>query len=228
MPVKGNCSIQFTEPEDVLTAFKRSGFSTWAITQHTQFMFQYCSADKEESGRMLAQHLEAIMDSGAIYTLKVYKGNALLDERTPCNGSFNFRLADYAETSFADRRAARHGGGNNEILSRLTAIDQRLKDIEEGEDDDDEEEDQLGGIGTILNTLKDPQIMGLIQMMMNGGKKPAAIAGTPEEKNAALANALQVLQKNDAKFPEHMVKLADISESNRVTFEMLLGMLEKF
>ncbi len=223
-------SVQFTSSEAVLTAFLNRNCPAWSIWQGRQFMFKNEGSNAEESEKQLIEILTVLeQSSNAIYTLKVYEElKGKIKENTPCDGSFNFKLN--AETQLITNNQYSRMNNQNELLTRLAAIEARLQD--EPEEEEDETERTLGKIGALMNN---PVVMQLAQMIF--GAKPAAssqlaitsgsIAGVPESNdNERINQAVAILKTKDARLADHLTKLAEIATTQPGSFDFLLKSLD--
>lgn len=120
-------------------------------------------------------------------------------------------------------------GTNNEVLSRLSAIEQKLT---ESDDDEPENNDTQNVIGQII---QNPAIMNVIQgLILRAVDKlipgnPAAnvsIAGMPEDSDK-LSTALEILKKADPELDNDLMLLAQLAINDPGQFQFLLKMLRK-
>lgn len=223
-------AVQFYGAGAVIKAAENRDCARWAIFSGKQFLFKYEGDDITQGLDLLTQTLNAISHSAATYTIKFYEGEGKINEKTICDGgSFNFRMVDEEERA---SRYQTYNATSNAVLKKLEEMDQRLQAMEA--DDDDGEE--MGGIGGIITgLLKEPEKLGALinigKNLLGLGPKypaaPAAINGVPASGEERILAALQILQETDPKLPEHLEKLAAISQSDPGTFKMLTGMLDK-
>lgn len=222
-------SVHFKGIDNVLNAYEARKVAPWSLWQGTQFLFKYEGNDISEG----AQHLNEILDrlaesSNAIYTLKVYEElpSGKIKEKTPADGSFNFRLnVDSQEITNSQYGALRN---QNAILERLERIEQRMNE----DNEEEEPQNKLGLIGEILN---DPGISQIIQPLIAkffglGTTTPQmpmrSISGINDDAAATLKRAIEILQKADPDLPEHLTKLADLSKESPESFKFLLQTLD--
>lgn len=120
-------------------------------------------------------------------------------------------------------------GTNNEVLSRLSAIEQKLT---ETDDDEPEANDTQNVIGQII---QNPAIMNVIQgLIMRAVDKlipvnaaaNAGIAGMPEDSDK-LATALEILKNADPQLENDLMLLAQLAVNDPAQFQFLLKMLRK-
>ena len=152
-------AVQFYGIDNVVKAFEYKKISTWAIFQGSALLHK-CEGvdDMEKSAEHLFEYLEMIStgDSGAVYKLKVYEGADKVNEKTGCDGSFNFRL--YNEEA-RQQRKENYSQGRNTIIDRLDKIEQMLND-DDGEDEEEPEQSFGEKIGSMF--LADPTKLPLI------------------------------------------------------------------
>jgi len=119
---------------------------------------------------------------------------------------------------------------NNAILNEIKNLSDRLNRMELEEEE--EEENTENGIGGIpANQIE--QIMGLVNLFKNN--KSPAINGI-ENNNVEIQNdfknninkAIKILAKNNKNLDKDLLKLADMSENRKETFNMLLETLRNF
>lgn len=117
---------------------------------------------------------------------------------------------------------------NNAILTEIRALSERLNKIElEEAAEEEEEESNLGGI----NSNQVEQIMGLINMFKNQTQKPALNGDIDLDQDPQILfkqninKAIKILYKNDPLLDQDLLKLAQLSETKKETFKMLLQTL---
>jgi len=219
-------SVQFIGKENVIDAYENRDIKYWGLFDGKSFIVS------GEDGEDLKTFLTRMEKSGteSIYTLKVYKNVDDiddLDDRLPCNGSFNFKLS----------RSAAFGmiGGNTDMQTRLDLLEKKVA----GTDEDDDDEESFESI--IMGLLKNPgqlqQAIGAVKMLFSRGVAPAVTAATvgalddtkPETEQQLLDrlnDALQRLEKADPKIVDHLCKLADLADRDPGTFKFLIKNLE--
>lgn len=121
-------------------------------------------------------------------------------------------------------------GVNNEIVSRLAAIEERLS--AEPETDDDEPADTGGIVGALM---QNPAIMSMFQNMImkvaekvipGGAGAPVALAGVDDNADK-LETALQILKAADPQLEDDLLRLAQLAQQDPAQFNFLLKMLRK-
>jgi hypothetical protein len=237
-------SVQFRDAENTLAAFQNRNVEVWSIWQNKQFMFK---------GKGISE-LTAILDllinnaANCVYTLKVYEDldtDKGLKNNTPDDGSFNFRLNDPAQgltqTQFNQYNSSK--ANESLLLSKLSAIEERLNLLDEAEE---KEPNKLGFIGDILeHPVLAPIVPVLIQKVLEivvGKTEPAklipmkdpnqrymgtSINGIPGVLEPAqdLTQTISKLQGYDPNLLEHLKKLLAIAEKDINTFNLIINAL---
>jgi hypothetical protein len=118
---------------------------------------------------------------------------------------------------------------NNAILNEIKILSERLNRIELEEEEEEETENGIAGIPA--NQIE--QIMGLVNLFKNN--KAPAINGIEEVNVEIQSNfknninkALKILAKNNKNLDTDLLKLAEMSENKKETFNMLLQTLRNF
>lgn len=113
----------------------------------------------------------------------------------------------------------------NEILNEIRSLKMRLNELDQEADDDDEPEQENGIAGIKPDQIA--QIMGLVNMFKNS-PNPSLNGITeinPDEQKININKALRILLKNDPQLDTDLLKLAELSETKKDTFNMLLSTL---
>jgi gluconate kinase len=122
---------------------------------------------------------------------------------------------------------------NDRMLQMLESINTRLAALEEVEEDEEEVKQDTGLMGLIDTALKSEEMKG---MLINGfmglanrfiQPKTTALAGIPEEQDAKIAQAIELLKQHDNILGDDLLKLASIAEQDNGQFNFLLSMLRK-
>jgi hypothetical protein len=246
-------SIHFRGIAAVLKAYNDRDVSAWALWQKNQFI------TKGMDDETLQTFLNELHKHGseAVYTLKVYEGvtdPSAIKEKTPCDGSFNFRLnepSDYPGMGVIPYQ------GRSASPDRLAELEDKVNLLcekllhDEGEDEP-EEDSSIAGL--ISGVLRDPDKLGkylkafreltggtsyaspayvgnvtrLPGASMQGNPNPVASGGeiSQEEKLQRLGAAIDVLDRCDPLLHLHLEKLASIAAGKPDQFKMLLSMLD--
>jgi hypothetical protein len=124
---------------------------------------------------------------------------------------------------------------NDRMLQMLETINARLAALETVEEDEEDEEPKqdTGLMGLIDTALKSEEMKG---MLINGfmglanrfiQPKTTALAGIPEEQDAKILQAVEILKKHDNILGDDLLKLASIAVNDNGQFNFLLSMLRK-
>lgn len=143
-------SVQFYGADQVLEAAQNRGCSRWGMFQQSQFLFKNEGDDLDESLAFLEKILENLTESEAIYTLKFYEDDIRIKEKTPCDGSFNFRLFTPQQR---EERAQHMMSGTGLMSQQMREMRQELEALKL-EKEEQPEETTLHDI--IIGALKDP------------------------------------------------------------------------
>lgn len=199
-----------------------------------------------------AQHIrDRFMDTGVDhktrYTLAWWDAKPRMTKGTPdepAEGSVTFVCASYEQTSDyitgAQSYRERVGYINNEMVSRLSAIEAKLN-----QDDDEEEPEPEPQQTALIGALQNPAVMQAVQVMLMrlvdrvipGNSSPVPIgaiklAGVDldadldldmDKMNAALA----VLKQADPELEDDLIRLAHMAQTDPDQFKFLLKMLRK-
>lgn len=216
--------------DNVTAFFENRGLDVWSIFQGKQFV---TAGDGKES---LEEFLTMLEPGGsqALYTLKVYTGVSSADEvteKTPANGSFNFKLSDVSMMS---------GAGNAGMYAQIVALKKEIADLKEGKEKEkktfgdvvmgwcEDPQDVIQIIGAVRLLLGKPAVGQLAGVSAPGETIPAQTATqvSKEQEAAELATALNQLEQQDPKIVAHLCKLAELSKTNPPLFNMLIKNLD--
>jgi hypothetical protein len=250
-------SVQFYGKEKAIEAYENAKIPAVAIFSNKQIIFRYGGSDIEEGSQLLEDFLTAIEHSNATYTLKVFentgKNDLRIKEKTECDLSFNFKILPIDE--YETRKNERGNGyGMGAVLDKLNSMQNEIADIKqngigmiEDEPGNDPGEDWQSimfdylknphKLGTLVNNLKalangqmipetQPAMIGNhVEKISSTGNNADVI--NEDNKMEKLAAALDILEKNDPKIVDHLVKLAEISNTNKTLFRMLIKNLDE-
>jgi hypothetical protein len=114
----------------------------------------------------------------------------------------------------------------NEILNEIREMKKRFAELDEEEDEEPVEDGSIGGISG--NQIS--QIMGLVNLFkqqtnpsLNGIAEPNIIDINIQKDN--INKAIKILYKNNKQLDTDLLKLAELSETKKETFTMLLQTL---
>jgi len=245
-------AVQFRGVGPVVEAYELNKVPVWALLCGRNILGQYRGKSLDEGAQLLEAWLNKLKEgeSNGTMQLRMYEefNGRPITPTTPENYSFQFKLMDDEE--YERSRPGQYGRVNQEIMSRLEAIEKRQ--IARDEEQDDEPE-QIGGIqGMIGSLLEMPgvkeglmqNVLGLIGKLTGINRQPAAMAGTPEAVNSIdtssaaqlyadldpvqrqqMDAALVILMQEDPKAGEKLYKLALLCKNNRAQYDMAAKML---
>lgn len=216
-------SVQFHGKDAVLKAFDNKKIYRWAFFSGRQLLHKYEDGDAEESAQELTEWIEMISDStNAVYTLRFYDDppGGKINDRTPCDASFNFRLD--MDGQGLNVGQYKHAVGNSAVLSEIAAMRKEWQEFRESLDEDDEDE---GGdiIGKIMDNPMTAAIIGKIFNIQLPA--PAKIGAAPGD-NTTVEQSINILQLHDAKIVDHLAKLARLAQRSPKEFSFLLSLLD--
>jgi len=217
-------AIQFHGKEAVLKAFDNKKINRWAFFSGRQLLHKYEGDDEEESGQALTEWIEMISDStNAIYTLRFYDDppGGKINDRTPCDASFNFRLD--IDGQGLNVGQYKHAIGNSAVLSEIAAMRKEWQEFRDQlEDEDDDEENDI--IGKIMDHPLAAAVVGKIFNVQLPA--PAKMGAAPGVENTTVEQSINVLQLHDAKIVDHLAKLARLAVRSPKEFNFLLSLLD--
>jgi hypothetical protein len=229
-------AVQFYGKENVIEAFQNRSVEAWAIYQHKELLTKGIGqSDFEAFIEILCKG-----STNAIYTVRVYEDiedPKLIKSNTPNDGGFNFRL-NSEEQMITGSQYSRMGS-MNQLLSEVSALRkevQELKEEEEEDDDDNEKPHNLGMMGDILaHPAIKPIVPVLVQQILANflpgyaqpqPQAPSALGDITADEESKLMQGIQRLRLHDSKLGTHILKLADIAEKDKPSFNTLVQMLD--
>jgi hypothetical protein len=193
-------SLHFVGKEAVLEAYHNRQVIAWSLWQNRQFLTKGMSAAE------LDIFLDSLWsESTAIYTLKVYEDITEpkeIKEKTPCDGSFNFRLREREEPYVNGGRNYSSRGDDRKYEELEAKMNLILERLDGDEVEEEETTDTLGAIGKFVGSLfNDPdkfeKTLGVIKQLMQ--PQPTAIGNVNmiDAGNASLSpSSIQPMQTN--------------------------------
>lgn len=186
--------------------------------------------DIEESIELIKKYFNYITpDPKTKYVIKFWDEKPQFDAKgkltsTP-DGSLRFITNNEEEvTEYIAGYQQRVGSYNNEILSRLAAIETKMN-----EPDDEEIEEKPDFIsGIVSNPEIQNMIVGYIGMIVDRlipVKKTVAINGVTDHNKMEVA--LEILHRHDPELDNDLFLLATMAETDPGQFQFLLKMLRK-
>jgi len=186
--------------------------------------------DIEESIELIKKYFNYITpDPKTKYVIKFWDERPQFDAKgkltsTP-DGSLRFITNNEEEvTEYIAGYQQRVGSYNNEILSRLAAIETKMNEPEE--EYEAEKPDLISGI--VSNPEIQNMIVGYIGMIVDRLiplKKTVAINGVTDHNKMEVA--LEILHRHDPELDNDLFLLATMAETDPGQFQFLLKMLRK-
>ena len=176
-------------------------------------------------------------DHKKVYSIVWYEGSVKPDGKGKISdipeGSVKFitsnpeQIQTYID-GYQQRQQQYIGNRDNEILSRISALESSKKN--DDEDDDYENENPANAlVGLVQNPDVVNFLVGTVQTIIDRILPPkktiAGIAGI--EDNTKLNQALEILRKHDPNLEDDLMILAEMAENSPLQFKMLLNMLRK-
>jgi len=116
---------------------------------------------------------------------------------------------------------------NNEILSRLRGLEEKLEMLEDEEEEEETEEKNVL-TGLLNNPQMQSMLMGILANVL-APSKPQAVAGIKEvnatDDDQKIKVAIDILKANTENLGDKLIKLADMSVNNPEQYNMLVKML---
>jgi len=186
--------------------------------------------DIEESIELIKKYFNYITpDPKTKYVIKFWDEKPQFDSKgkltTTPDGSLRFITNNDEEvTEYIAGYQQRVGSYNNEILSRLAAIETKMNEPEE--EYEAEKPDFISGI--VSNPEIQNMIVGYIGMIVDRLiplKKTVAINGVTDHNKMEVA--LEILHRHDPELDNDLFLLATMAETDPGQFQFLLKMLRK-
>ena len=175
--------------DEVLNYYDQWDFPQYKVFAGNSLKPEYCrftydGTDKGIGREKLHEALNALAsnyENTNTYILQILKPkgktfepyNQITFQLNKPNSMFPATVGGYQMTQ-------QHNQVNNEILSRLRGLEEKLAEIDEEEEEEEPEENMLNGI------LANPQIKTILMGVLSNlfaPKQPQAMAGIPEETN---------------------------------------------
>ena len=228
--------------EKALSRYEKKGSIYFAL---------YCGSDKYPvvnglNGRWdeisecvdeMKEYFEDITpDHKKVYSIVWYEGAVKPDAKGKISdipeGSVKFitsnpeQIQTYIE-GYRERQQQYSSNRDNEVLSRLAAIETKLNEPDDYEDHPADNQNALVGLvqnPDVVNFLVGT-VQTIIDRILPPRKNIAGIAGI--ETNSKLDQALEILRKHDPELEDDLMILAQMAENSPLQFKMLLNMLRK-
>lgn len=221
-------SVQFNGIDKVLDAYQFRNAAAWSLWQNRQFLFKFEGDDIAEGAAQLQTILNAISDSPAVYTLKVYedlKGSKVTD-KLAADGSFNFRMKEQAISGTSDNSVVH-------LLQQIRIDQAELKQRLDMQEAEDPENGSLGAIGMVKEVLSIPGVpeilSGIVARFLNPvSAQPAALAGVPAQAAQAVEVSEQEVERLLSAYVAIREKMPEALELLETLGNMALNDPKKF
>jgi hypothetical protein len=227
--------------DQVCEAFEHNGIPFWAVWNGSNCL---CANDEvsdiSAATDLLRDFLSRLSPAtNNTYHLKIYRDvpeGGITEKTVPSRGA-GFRLfelpggpLEYMQSKWAKKNETLQiaSSANNEIMTRLAAIEQKLSEPEE-EEEEEEEEKPEGIMGVINGLAQKPEIQAAIiawvGKILTPPGKIAAVGSVPGD--GSLDDSLAILKKADPQLENDLALLAKMATENPGQFNFLLSMLRK-
>lgn len=230
--------IHYHGIEKIMAAFKQNDMPYYSVQwkegkKVLSLSFNNTIEDMDAAAEKLQNYLMSLNHaSGDEYYLQLWEDapeKKLRIEDGDCTYKFVLRQLPYTPEQYEERNqqyAENRANKWNELMTRLSAIEEK---INEPEEEEEEEEEQLSMAGIVNQLIQKPEIqtalMGYIGNLFT--KQPMAVAGVPDQQVNSLEQSLQTLAKHTQNLEGDLKLLADMAEKNPTQFKFLLSMLRK-
>lgn len=236
-PVK---SVQFRDVEAVMDMYDNVKIIPFSIKQAGAINHYYEDDDAEEARQQLGWFLNKLNESGseAIYTLCLYKNlKTDIDEKTPCNLSWNFRLH---HQQVGSNVGGYNPGGYASLLMEIKELKKEVQELKTAGPPN-----PLGIVGDIMEMeAVQPLIMALgtkvadwitgpstVGELKRVSGIPGATAGpigmtTDWRTDPVVIDAIDRLSRQVADLPGILKRLADLAENKPAKFKTYLAMFK--
>jgi hypothetical protein len=176
-------------------------------------------------------------DHKKIYQILWYEASVKPDAKGKINdvpeGSVKFVTLNHDQIQtyvqdYRERGEQYRANRDNELASRIAALESAKK-IDDNEEDYEDEKPVNALMGLVQNPDVVNFIVGTVQTIIDRILPPkktiAGIAGI--EDDSKLNKALEILRKHDPQLEDDLMILAEMAENSPLQFKMLLNMLRK-
>lgn len=210
--------FECTDSESNLEAI--SEFTKWANIIKNNMPYKLSCFDIQET----------IIDSKGVEKLKKGRKAGKMECTFVLNQSFGSNKNEPTEQHFDQNdfrkqviKEIAEQNEKNEILNEIKALRLKFAELEEEEEEEPVDENSIGGISG--NQIS--QIMGLVNLFKQQ-QNPSLNGIEPVDINIQKENinkAIKILYKNNKQLDTDLLKLAELSETKKDTFDMLLQTL---
>lgn len=227
--------------DQVCEAFEHNGIPFWAVWNGSNCL---CAndevSDMQSATDLLRDFLSRLSPAtNNTYHLKIYKDlpDGGITEKTVASRGAGFRLfelpggpLEYMQNKWQKKSEVLqlNSQANNEIMTRLAAIEQKL--TEEQEEEEEEEPAKPEGVMGMINGLVEkPEIQAAIiawvSRLITPPAKVSALGSVPS--SGSLEDSLAILKKADPNLETDLALLAKMAQEQPGQFSFLLSMLRK-
>lgn len=194
--------------------------------------FQYDGNDKGIGREKLMEALNSVVqnvENTNTYIIQILKQKGkVLEPYNQISFQLNKPNQMYPAQMGAFNMAPQNNQINNEILSRLRGLEEKLEMLEDDEEEEEEPEPNVLA-GLINNPQIQSMLMGVLANIMTPNK-PQAVAGVKDisentDEDQKIIAALEVLKANTPNLGDKLLKLADMAATNPGQYQMLIKML---
>lgn len=190
-----------------------NAFSKWANIVDNSLPYEMSLFNSLEDSKMIGEEIRSKKGNSVEFTFAL-NDEKEFDRNTQNNNSNqDINLAiENALMKFQNKQ------NDNEILKKLTELDNRINEFDSDDEDDDSAE---------LSGLNNPNITNLLGLLAGALKTnaPTVINGIEPDKIKNINKAVKILLKHDPELDSDLLKLANLAETNNATFNLLLNSL---
>lgn len=230
--------MQFRDAESVLEMYDNVKIIPFSIKQNGAVNHYYEEDDATEARQQLEWFINRLEQSGseAIYTLCLYKNlKGDIDEKTPCNLSWNFRLHHQV---IGSTPGSYNPGGYAAVLQELKEMKKEILALKSAAP-----ANPLGIVGDIMEMeavhplmmaigtkiadwVTGPTTVGELKRVSGiPGIAPAGMT-TDWRTDPVLIDAMERLSRHAADLPNLLKRLADMAEQKPAKFKTYLAMFK--
>lgn len=228
--------------EQVCEAFEHNGIPYWAVaSSNNQIMAANEEINDMQGATDLLRDFLTKLSPAAnnTYHLKIYKEvpEGGITDKTPASRGAGFRLFELPGGSFEymqnkwirkNEMLQIANNSNNELLTRLAAIEAKLQEPEE-EEEEEEAPKAAGIMGMINGMIERPEIQSAIfawvTKLISPPAKVTALGSVPSA--GSLEDSLAILKAADPQLESDLALLAKMAQEQPGQFSFLLSMLRK-
>lgn len=205
--MRPSSNIQFRTKDAVMEAFELARVCNWSLWSRDQLHYSYMGDSIEDAAQMLEQWLTWMEDSPAMYMLKLHSSVSgdVINNKTPYNASFNFKLMEKDSDIGA--------------IGEVRRMQRQIAEMAEREPEDPEPPqsvtDQLIS-GVLKSVAERPEYyINLISGWFSGKPMQAtALAGPPPSSGSELYMAVEAIVNVEPSAGQFLMKLGAIANED--------------